>query len=85
METARQVLQREGEIRGEAQGRVQGRAEMLLEQLEIRFGTLPERVVAEVETAPLERLRALASQILGSEEAVNELRQWIENGRSPAH
>ncbi len=85
METARQALQREGEIRGEARGRVQERAQVLLELLEKRFGTLPEHVVTEVDAAPLERLRALVSQALGSRKAVNELRQWIENGRSPAH
>ncbi len=89
METARQVLQREGEIRGEirgeARGKARGRAEMLLELLEIRFGALPENVISEVNSAPLGRLRGLAGQVLGSREEVNELRQWIENGRSPAH
>ena len=51
-----------------AQGRKEGRLEMLLEQLEDKFGPVPPRVRAAVEALPQQRLREMARRLLTAQD-----------------
>jgi predicted transposase/invertase (TIGR01784 family) len=71
LEASREEAEREGREAGLragiAEGRQQGRAELLIEQLAVRFGPLPEVVRAQVEAASIEQLDAWATRVLTAE------------------
>ncbi|MDE0114549.1 MAG: Rpn family recombination-promoting nuclease/putative transposase [Albidovulum sp.] len=54
----------EGELKGRAEGELTGRAELLLEQLERRFGELPATVRHRVRRAEVSELRSWAAAVL---------------------
>ncbi|WP_295880448.1 cytosolic protein [uncultured Thiohalocapsa sp.] len=56
-----------GEARGEALGRVRGAALLLRDQLEQRFGYLPEALVASLEQADSEQLMDWGRRVLGAQ------------------
>ncbi|UGT42803.1 Rpn family recombination-promoting nuclease/putative transposase [Nocardia yamanashiensis] len=49
---------------GRAEGRTEGRAEALLDQLVVKFGVLPERVIGIVRGADATRLRVWGARVL---------------------
>ena len=53
-----------GRAQGEALGRAQGQAEVLLEQLTVKFGSQPVEVRARVFTATSDQVHAWARRIL---------------------
>lgn len=53
-----------GEARGETRGEARGRATLLLQQLERRFGALPEAIITRVTTASIAELDAWALRVL---------------------
>lgn len=55
------------EARGEARGETRGRANSLLEQLDVKFGSVEEAVQARVETATTEELQNWTRRILVAE------------------
>ena len=57
-------FERIAEKRGMQQGEVSGRAKMLLKLLVLKFGELPEGLVARVEEADLETLDCWAERVL---------------------
>ncbi len=57
----------EGEARGEARGEAKGRADVLLRQLALRFGALPDSIVRRVRAAPIQELDRCAERILTAE------------------
>jgi hypothetical protein len=59
-----QALIEEGEGRGEARGEVRGRRLMLLNQMEAKFGPLPETVVQTMERQSVAQLEALAVRLI---------------------
>jgi predicted transposase YdaD len=56
----------EGKAEGEARGKVSGQAELLLKQLSLRFGELPNDARARVATASLEQLAVYAERVLSA-------------------
>ena len=56
----------EGRREGEAEGRREGEAEVLLRQLRLRFGALPEDVTARINTADAETLLHWSERILSA-------------------
>jgi predicted transposase YdaD len=54
----------EGRQEGRVEGRQEGRAELVLKQLALRFGALPEKAVERVRTASLEELDSFAERVL---------------------
>lgn len=54
----------QGLTEGEAKGRAEGRAELVLRQLTLRFGTLPETVQARVRSARIEELDRIGERLL---------------------
>ncbi|WP_198036966.1 hypothetical protein [Nocardia sp. BMG51109] len=46
------------------EGRAEGQAEMLLDQLSLKFGPLPEQVVQFIRTADPARLRTMSHRVL---------------------
>ncbi len=55
---------REGRKEGRQEGKQEGRLEIILEQLEVRFGPLSEATVASVNALPANRLSAITRRIL---------------------
>ena len=53
-----------GELKGELRGRVEGRVELLIKQLTLRFGKLPEAAVARVRGADAAQLDRWAERVL---------------------
>lgn len=53
-----------GRAEGRAKGRAEGRAELVLKQLGLRFGELPESAVSAVRAASASELDALAERVL---------------------
>ena len=51
---------------GEAEGRREGEAEVLLRQLRLRFGALPEEVMARINAADAETLLHWSERILSA-------------------
>jgi predicted transposase YdaD len=74
--TTAEMIAKEGEARGEAmgeargkaagraEGKAEGKAELVLRQLTLRFGSLPEGVRARVRAATSEELDLLAERVL---------------------
>ncbi|MBF0427399.1 MAG: DUF4351 domain-containing protein, partial [Magnetococcales bacterium] len=58
-----QKAQTDGEQKGEQKGRQEGKAEMLLDQLQERFGLLPDPVQKQVTSASLDDINAWARKI----------------------
>jgi predicted transposase YdaD len=56
----------EGRREGEAEGRREGEAEVLLRQLRLRFGALPEDVTARLNTADAETLLRWSERVLSA-------------------
>ena len=56
----------EGRREGEAEGRREGEAEVLLRQLRVRFGVLPEDVTARLNTADAETLLRWSERVLSA-------------------
>lgn len=54
----------DGEARGEARGEVKGRSELVLRQLALRFGALPESLIAHVQAAGIEELDRIGERLL---------------------
>ncbi|MGB6450193.1 MAG: DUF4351 domain-containing protein [Steroidobacteraceae bacterium] len=54
----------QGLTEGEAKGRVEGRAELVLRQLSLRFGTLPEAVAASLRDASIDELDRIGERLL---------------------
>ena len=54
----------EGEARGRAEGEARGRATLLLKQLALRFGTLPNETIERVRSASIEDIDDFAERIL---------------------
>jgi predicted transposase YdaD len=59
-------IRAEGRREGEAEGRRQGEAEVLLRQLRIRFGPLPEDVMARLNAADAETLLRWSERVLSA-------------------
>jgi predicted transposase YdaD len=59
-------IRAEGRREGEAEGRRQGEAEVILRQLRIRFGPLPEDVTARLNAADAETLLRWSERILSA-------------------
>ena len=55
---------REGEARGEVRGEVRGEAKALIKQLNFKFGSLPDRVTQQVNSADKEQLDQWIERIL---------------------
>ncbi|MBF0293970.1 MAG: DUF4351 domain-containing protein [Magnetococcales bacterium] len=53
----------EGRVEGRVEGRLEGKAEMLLKQLQVRFGSVPDPVRERVSSAEIEELDAWAVKI----------------------
>ena len=64
--TTAEKLRAEGRVEGEALGRAQGQADILLEQLTVKFGPQPVEVQARVFTATSEQLHTWARRILAA-------------------
>ena len=66
--TTAEMIAKEGEARGEArglaQGQAQGKAELVLRQLTLRFGALPQAARSRVATATTEELDLFAERVL---------------------
>ena len=62
--TTAEMIAKEGEARGEARGEAKGKASLVLRQLTLRFGPLPEATQARVTSATLEELDLLAERVL---------------------
>ncbi|RJO72264.1 hypothetical protein D5S18_24220 [Nocardia panacis] len=56
-----------GRIEGRIAGRAEGRAETLIEQMQLKFGPIPERVITAVQTADTTQLKTCAARILTAE------------------
>jgi len=54
----------QGEAKGEARGEARGRATLLLKQLALRFGSLPDESIDRVRSASIEELDRIAERIL---------------------
>ncbi len=54
----------EGKIEGKAEGKTEGKAELLLKQLDLRFGPLPADTRARVESATPEQFDAWAERVI---------------------
>ena len=52
------------EKKAHAEGRLEGRAEMLLDQLSVRFGTIPRKVAERVRAAGPTELKAWSRALL---------------------
>jgi predicted transposase YdaD len=63
MSTAERLRQ-EGLEQGLRKGRAEGRAELVLKQLTLRFGTLPEETVRQVRGASIDELDRWAERVL---------------------
>jgi Domain of unknown function (DUF4351) len=70
-------IERSGIERGLEQGLEQGRREMVLEQLNDKFGGLPESIAAPVEKLDVEQLRSLGKALLGFS-SIDDLAQWLD-------
>ncbi|MBX3250911.1 MAG: DUF4351 domain-containing protein, partial [Myxococcales bacterium] len=57
----------EGKAEGEAEGEAKGKAEVVLKQLQLKFGGVPEAVVERVRSASVEELDGFAERILFAE------------------
>jgi len=68
MPTMAETWLAEGRVQGRAEGKTEGlaegKADILLVQLERRFGALPEGVEARVQTATADELEAWAQAVL---------------------
>jgi predicted transposase/invertase (TIGR01784 family) len=68
--TTLEKLQAEGEARGlakgEAKGKAEGKAELVLKQLALRFGGMPEGVEQRVRHATLDELDTFAERVLSA-------------------
>ena len=64
----RQKWQEQGRVEGRAEGVTQGRVELVLKQLQLRFGELPADVRARVEAASIEDLDLWAERVLTATE-----------------
>jgi hypothetical protein len=62
--TTAEMIAKEGELTGEARGKARGKAELLLRQLTLRFGTLPDEANARLTAATSEELDLLAERVL---------------------
>lgn len=56
----------EGRAEGQASGEVRGRAAVLVKQLQLKFGPLPDAVAARVHSASLEQLDAWVERVLSA-------------------
>ena len=65
--TTAERLRAEGRVEGEVLGRAQGQAELLLEQLTVKFGPPPVEVQARVFTATSDQLHTWARRILAAD------------------
>jgi hypothetical protein len=63
MTTAQQLIE-QGKAEGRVEGMVEGRAELLLRQMGLRFGPLPEQVLDRVRTAAPEQLDVWGEGVL---------------------
>ena len=59
-------IRAEGRREGEAEGRREGEAEVLLRQLRLRFGPLPEDVTARLNAADAETLLRWSERVLSA-------------------
>ncbi len=57
-------FERRGEARGEARGRISGAASLLRDQIEDRFGALPEPVLERLDQADTEHLTVWSRRVL---------------------
>jgi predicted transposase/invertase (TIGR01784 family) len=64
MATVAEALRREGEARGRREGQREGQRGVLLKQLRVRFGDVPERMLERVNSATVEQLDHWAERIL---------------------
>ena len=60
-------LREEGWRKGRVEGLVEGRRQMLLRQLNARFGAVPEAITARVNEASLGQLDVWAERVLSAE------------------
>ncbi|MGK3968481.1 DUF4351 domain-containing protein [Sorangium sp. So ce118] len=65
-EQGRQAGEREGRQAGEREGRLEGQRSTLLKLLQLRFGELPEPVVARVRAADAAQIEAWTERVLTS-------------------
>ncbi|WP_437734526.1 DUF4351 domain-containing protein [Sorangium sp. So ce1335] len=65
-EQGRLAGEREGRLAGEREGRMEGQRGTLLKLLRLRFGELPEPVVARVRAADAGQLEAWTERVLTS-------------------
>ncbi|WP_437689173.1 DUF4351 domain-containing protein [Sorangium sp. So ce176] len=65
-EQGRQAGEREGRLAGERDGRLEGQRSTLLKQLRLRFGELPEPVVARVRAADAAQIEGWTERVLSS-------------------
>jgi len=54
----------QGKAEGKAEGKVEGRADIVLKQLTLRFGALPEAAEARIRSAGSEELDGIAARVL---------------------
>ena len=64
MGTVAEAWIEQGRAEGAAEGRTEGQAELLLRQLQLRFGALPEAVRGRVRSASVSELEAWAEAVL---------------------
>jgi len=62
--TIAETLRAEGRVEGRVQGRVEGRVETLLQLLALKFGPLPDAVLATVHNASTNQLQAWTARVL---------------------
>jgi predicted transposase/invertase (TIGR01784 family) len=62
--TGAQILRAEGEAKGRVEGRVEGRAEVLLRQLALKYGPVPEARVDRIRAASIEELDRWVEMVL---------------------
>ena len=74
--TCRAEGRTEGRTEGRAQGRAEGGANLLLRQVQRRFGPIPGDVEARIRTAPAADLEAWADAVLDA----RSLEELLENG-----
>jgi hypothetical protein len=71
-----QAAEQAAELRGASQGRQAGELALILKQLQKRFGSLSEETQAKITELPVERLEALAEELLDFTK-VEELIGWL--------
>jgi predicted transposase YdaD len=64
MKTTADILRQQGRAQGRAEGRAEGQAELLLHQLERRFGSLPAAIVARIRSGSPQDLQRWAGAVL---------------------